>query len=174
MGVESAATGFPSAGGDAGGGLGAEGAGGGGGPAPTLPVTVRWQSALPVRQALVKSRFGAEAGTSQEAAKLLAQEQQYYIVVISGLPGRFLEGAPPGALKSSSTLRLSKSETIEAADVKVNRGQPLADLYLLFPRTRALKLEDKDVELVVTGIGSLEIRRRFRLKEMLFDGKLEL
>jgi len=175
FGAESAGGGFPGAGGEeAGGGLGGEGVGGGGGPAPTLPVTVRWQSALPVRQALVKSRFGAEAATSQEAAKMLATEQQYYIVVISGLPGRFLEGAPPGALKNSSALRLSKSQSIEASDVKVSQGQPLADVYLLFPRTRALRLEDKEVELVVTGLGPLEVRRKFRLKEMLFDGKLQL
>lgn len=182
FGADSAAGGgFPGAGGDAGGGgfgaggggIGAEGAGGGG-PAPTLPVTVRWQTALPVRQALVKSRFGAEAATSQEAAKMLAADQQFYIVCISGLPGRFLEGAPPGALKNSSALRLGKSERIEAADVKVNTGQPMAEVYLLFPRTRALKLEDKEVELVVTGLGPLEIRRKFRLKEMVFDGKLEL
>ena len=180
FGADSAGTGgLPGDGGDAGGGfgggggIGAEGAGGGG-PAPTLPLTVRWQSALPVRQALVKSRLGAEAATSQEAAKMLATEQQYYIVTISGLPGRFLAGLPPGALKNSSALRLSKSQSIEASDVKVNLGQPLADVFLIFPRTRALKLEDKEVELVVTGLGSLEVRKKFRLKEMVFDGKLEL
>ncbi len=178
FGADSAGTGGPpGAAGEAGGGLGGGGgigAEGAGGPAPTMSVTVRWQSALPVRQALVKSRFGAEAATSQEAAKMLAAQQQYYIVVISGLPGRFLESAPPGALKNSSVLRLGKSERIEASDVKVSQGQPLADVYLLFPRTRAVQLEDKDVELVVTGIGPLEVRRKFRLKEMLFDGKLEL
>lgn len=159
-------------GGPGGGGIGAEG--GGGGPAPTLSLIVRWQSALPIRQAIVKSRFGAEAATSQEAAKVLAGEQQYYMVVISGLPQRFLQGMPPARLKTAGALKLGKSESIEAADVRVNTSPPLVDLLLLFPRTRLIKPEDKEVELVLTGLGSLDVRKKFRLKEMMFEGKLEL
>ena len=181
FGPESAGGAFPGggaggAGAEPGGGFGGAqggfGAEGGGGPAPTLSLVVRWQSALPIRQAMVKSRFGAEAATSQEAAKMLAAEQESYIVVVSGLPGRFLQGAPPERLKNASALRLSKSESISAADVKVNLGQ-LSEVFLVFPRTRAIKPEDKEVEVVLTGIG-LEVRKKFRLKEMMFDGKLEL
>ena len=158
-----------------GGGVGGGAAVGGEGPGatPTLPVTIRWQSALPVRQAIAKMRFGAEAATSQEAAKLLQGQQQYYIISISGLPARMLQGMGPQRVKSGSALRLGKSESIAAAEIQVNPGQPTAELFLLFPRTREIKLEDKDVE-VVSNLGAFEIRRKFRLKEMVFDGKLEL
>jgi hypothetical protein len=155
--------------GGGGGGFGGEG----GGPTPTLSLVVRWQSALPIRQAMVKSRFGAEAATSQEAAKFLTAPAQFYIVAVSGVPGRFLQGAPPEKLKSSA-LRLSKSESIAAADIRVNQGQPFSEVFLMFPRTREIKLEDKDVEVLVLGLGSLEVRRKFRLKDMVLDGKLEL
>lgn len=159
-------------GGGLGGGVGAVG-GEGPGATPTLPVTIRWQSALPVRQAIARMRFGAEAGASQEAARLLQGQQQYYIISISGLPARLLQAMGPQRIKSGSALRLSKSESIAAAEVQVNPGQPAPELFLLFPRTREIRLEDKDVE-VQSNLGSFEIRRKFRLKDMVFEGKLEL
>ena len=138
-----------------------------------MSLVVRWQSALPVRQALVKARFGAEAGGSQEAAKMLSGEQNFYVIAITGLPGRMLQNMPPEKLKAAGSLRLTKTESIAAEDVRVVAGQqPLGDLFLVFSRTRAIRLEDKEVEFVFAG--PLEVRKKFRLKDMVFDGKLEL
>ncbi len=163
-------------------GIEAGGAGAGGGSdgytVQTIPVAVRWGSALPIKQAMARLRWGSEAATSPGAAKLLARQEEYYIVVISDVPGRLLGEAGPEKLKSSSFLKLGKSEPIAAVNVQVNRATPpFSDIYLAFPRTqpgaRAITLEDKEVE-VVSRIGSLDVRRKFRLKEMVFEGKLEL
>lgn len=144
---------------------------------PTLPLLIRWHSSLPIKQALAKGRWGAEAATSQEAAKLLGRQEQYYIVVISGLPGRVLQGGPAQKLKESTFLKIGKSQSIVALDVQVNPGTPVSDVILVFPRSQPgahlITLEDKEVE-VVSQIGPLDVRRKFRLKDMVFDGKLEL
>ncbi len=143
----------------------------------TIPVVIRWQSSLPVRQALAKSRWGKEVATSPDAAKLLGKQEDFYIVSVSGVPGRLLEVAASPSLKASSFLRVGKLGPIPAVDVKVARGAMLAEVFLVFPRAQPgahiITLEDQEVE-VVTRLGSIEARRRFRLKEMVYDGKLEL
>jgi len=142
---------------------------------PTLPLIVRWQTALPVKQALVRVRWGTEAATSQEAAKLLTRQEQYYIISVNGVPGRMLQG-PAQSLKQSSFLKIGKSDPIPALDVQVNAGQ-VTEVFLFFPRLQpgahVITLEDKEVE-VASRIGPLEVKRKFRLKDMVFDGKLEL
>ncbi len=147
------------------------------GATPTLPLVIRWQSAMPIRQAIAKARWGAEATTSAEAAKMLARQEQFYIVAIGGVPAGMLAGANPEQLKSAAFLRISKLAPVAAMDVRVNRAQPVSEIFLVFPRSQqgahVITLEDKEVE-VVTNLGRLELRRKFRLKDMVFDGKLEL
>jgi hypothetical protein len=79
---------------ESGGGFGSEGSGmprGGGGmegmsSPPTATVIVRWHSALPVKQAVARARFGDEAGTSPEAAQMLARDQDRYVIGVIGVP----------------------------------------------------------------------------------------
>ena len=47
------------------------------------------------------------------------------------------------------------------------------EIFLFFPRTEAIALEDKDVELR-TEVGPFKIKRKFKLKNMVFKDKLEL
>ena len=75
----------PGGGGGFGGGGAPRGPQGGGGSdfgpgaqgsaAPTLDVVARWQSALPIRQAFVRLKFGAEADKSPEASKALEPQE---------------------------------------------------------------------------------------------------
>ena len=159
------------------GGGGAGGMGGEGGSVPTIPLVVRWHGALPVRQAIARARWGNEVATSQDAAKLLTRQDEYYVIAISGLPGRMLQAAGPERLKSSSVLKIGKLPPVSAADVRVNAGQAVSEIFLIFPRSQTgahvITLEDKEVE-VITAIGPLDVRKKFRLKDMVFDGKLEL
>jgi hypothetical protein len=46
-------------------------------------------------------------------------------------------------------------------------------VYFLFPRSEAITLEDKEVEFE-TKLGPMEIKRKFKLQDMVFGGKLEL
>jgi hypothetical protein len=62
-------------------------------------------------------------------------------------------------------------------DVKGDRDQVGVNRYLFFPKAQPgshlITLEDNEVE-VALKLGNTEIKRRFRLKDMVFDGKLEI
>jgi hypothetical protein len=163
-------------GGRGGGGLGADDDTGGGLAAPaassTVSLVIRWHSALPIRQALARARWGAEAATSPDAAKLLAGQDEFYILAIR-VPVRML-GADPEKAASASVLKIGKGAPFATTAVQLNRGQPFSELYLAFPRAgHAITLEDKEVELTV-ALGRLQAKKKFQLKSMVFEGKLDL
>ena len=143
---------------------------------PTVTAIVRWHTALPIKQAAARSRYGDEAATSPDAAKMLARQEQQYVVGIAGLPGRLVRGKPE-QLRSSAFLKVKGQPPLQAADVKGDREQDRANLYLFFPRGQAgshvITLDDQEVE-VLLKLPSLEIKRKFRLKEMVYEGKLEI
>ena len=47
------------------------------------------------------------------------------------------------------------------------------DLHLMFPRTEAITLEDKNVEFKL-ALGPMDVKKKFKLKDMVFNGNLEL
>ena len=168
--------------GPGGGGRGGRNRGGGGdsmgeGPAATATVVVRWASALPVRQAMMKLKYGAEAGTSPEAKKFLEAQENIYAVVISGA-GRGMMGMGTGEsikkeLLERTALLVKGKEDIKAVDLQMARGARGNDLVFLFPRKVELTMEDKEVEFA-TKLESMSLKQKFRLKDMMFDGKLTL
>jgi hypothetical protein len=177
-----------------GGGGGGEGLGGGGGAgggggfgggggmdipsaAPTVTVTLRWHSALPVRQAIIKTRYGSEAGTSPEAQKMLAREFDQYVVGLAGLPPMMLRGNPE-EIKSAIQLRLKNKPAIQAANVSAEKTPDnRLNVIVFFPRQQdgkpLIEVSDNDVEFYAK-LGNTEIKRKFKLKDMVFDGKLEM
>lgn len=143
---------------------------------PTVTVYVRWRTALPIKQALVRARFGNEASSSPEAAKFLATQETHYIIEIAGVPAPMMR-VKPDELKAGAQLRIKDKPPIQAVDIKGGREENRVNLYLIFPRQQdgapTIAIEDKEVEVVLKA-GPLDIRRKFRLKEMVFDGKLEI
>ena len=174
-------------GGGAGGGLGGGGGGtrmpggggyGGGAPGgmvrPTTMLVVRWSSSLPVKQAMVKARFGAEAETAKEAQDALARPESHYIITVSGLPARMARMAEnPERIQQSAFLVRNKKPDLGSEHVQVSPLQESVDLHLMFPRTEAITLQDKDVELKL-ALGPMDVRKKFKLKDMVFNGNLEL
>jgi len=190
-----------------GGGMGGPG-GGMGGPSGgigppggmELPkVTVRWESAEPVREA--SSR--AESPTRNQFSEWV---KEYYVLSISGMPAMRLGGqAPdgpgrgsrgPGAgdsgsqgggpqpdsermqqmqrlMQAASTLKPKRKEAILPARVEtvVVAGTMLT--VFLFPRTQAISLEDKEVTFQ-TALGPMRVKSKFKLKDMQYLGKLAL
>ena len=126
--------------------------------------TIRWQSALPVKQALAKLKFGDEAATSPEAAKMLVPSERFYIVSIVGAPPRL-----PGA---EASIEVYGKDAIRSVDVKSGREGGNNVLYFVFPR-EPITLENKELE-VVFKLGTMNLRRKFRLKDMVYEGNLEL
>jgi len=158
-------------------------------------VTVRWQSSLAIKQALVRLKYGSEAATSSEARKALESEDANYIVVVSGIPKPLLRGDSDTMkrfLMEQTTLSVKGREPMKPVDVIIHEDH-LVDAYLAFRRNPPITLDDKDVEFVtnLAGTGSsvatrsdiglganfpggVTIHQRFHLKDLLLNGKLEL
>ena len=104
--------GFPGGGGG-GGGYGGGGGGasrGGGGRMPPPPeLTIQWSSALPIKQALMRGRFGNEAHTAAEAKQFLQRRETHYVVSVARFSGRM-------AGMSQNTDRLKKTTSLEAQE----------------------------------------------------------
>jgi hypothetical protein len=164
-----------------GGGGGGRGGGGGGGDAPVPgirepEVIARWQSALPIRQAFVRLKFGAEAGKSEDAKKYLEKEQTSYEIVLSGPLGGFLRGKPEDTAKSLSEVTFLSTKDkgmVKPISIEVGKPGPSMDILIAFPRTMPFTADDKEVEFS-TKLGTAKVSIKFRLKDMVYNGKLEM
>jgi len=167
-------------------GSGSTGAGGrgntqevGGGAIPSggasMSVTVSWRSALAFREAVVKEKFGAEAATSADAKKIIDDDPKFYLVMVSGLPGRAVHGndKTKDSLLQNTSLIVKGKDPIQATDVQTGGNEQRALVLFFFPKTASLSLDDKEVEFS-TKLGAIVVKQKFRLKDMMFNGKLDL
>ncbi len=156
-------------------GMGGPGGGGPMGP-PEFNASVRWESALPVRDALKE--------------KLPREFEGYYVIAVSGMPEmrrprRQREGeqkADPEQMrkrmmermKESTTLVKKGKDPIKPERIETN-SQGEASIYLFFfPRGDApIALDDKELTFT-TAFGPMEVKAVFPLKDMIYRGKLEL
>ena len=142
-----------------------------------IPVIVRWQSALPLRQAQMRRKYGKEAATSPEAQKFLADEPSIYVVSISGLAGSLVSSGGGDQARQNiaekSTLTVKGKPPLHPIDVDFLAIGATVDVLIGFPRSTRITLEDQEVELT-SEIGGATLRYKFRLKDMVLRGKLEL
>ena len=121
-------------------------------------------------------RFGAEAGTSAEAAKLLARQEDRYVLGVAGLPAGLLQD-DAAAVKKGIVLKLKNKPPIPVADVQGERKGNRVNLFLIFPKGQdgspLIEASDGEVEVEIR-LESERISRKFKLKDMMFGGKLEI
>src|SRR5258708_3408592 len=147
------------------------GVGPGGG---SMMLRVRWQSALPIREAIVVTQLGPEKADSDQAKKFLNQVSSEYIVAVVGLPPA-LDRVPDeqlNQLAKGAVLQRKDKDPIEAGSVQRIPGEK-GSVAFFFPKTSAITLEDKEVEFV-SKVARIEVRRKFKLKDMMVGDKLEL
>lgn len=153
------------------------------GPDPTLNVLVRWDSALPVREAL--DRTGKGDQPSERAAK------DYIISIVGLVPsGRYRSvGRTETQSRSDDTVDARNPEEmlegLMAASRLIPKGKPAISpedakldgktgtLRIFFPKTVPIVTNDREV-IFTTRFGALTVQKRFRLKDMKYQGKLEL
>ena len=149
---------------------------GGMGMPPQMRVTIRWHTALPVKQAVACLMYKDKVETSEEAARDLARPETTYVVGVAGMPG------PPGLykpeiLKNGAQLIVEDAPPIQATDIKLIQEGMQTNVFFMFPRSEkageAISLENKDVEFLLKT-ENLEIKKKFELKKMVYQGKLEL
>jgi hypothetical protein len=142
-----------------------------------VPVIVRWQSALPLRQAQMLGKYGDNVAVSAEAQKFLADEPSIYVVAISGLAGSIVSAGGGDQAKQSiaenSTLTVKGKPPLHPIAVDFLAVGSTVDVLIGFPRSTRITLEDQDVELA-SEIGRATVRYKFKLKDMVVRGKLEL
>jgi hypothetical protein len=158
------------------------GGGGGGGVAPegvaaqSPTFFARWQSALPVKQAFVRLKYGEKAATSAEAKQLLDRGEPNYEIVVSGLLRSLLRGDPETlktAIMDASSLSSKGKDPVKPFDVRIALNQSANDMVFLFPRTTHFTLDDKEVEFS-TKLGEVTLKYKFKLKDMVFNDKVEM
>lgn len=162
-------------GGGGGGGGGGRGGGFGGGMSrtPAMELTIAWKSALPLKQAMVKTRIGDAGEIPAEAQQFLAQPEASYIVSVSGIPARLARTVRDPQQIKGTMIKRGKKNPILPQNLNVEpRGQNL-ELFFQFPKSDPIVAEDREVEVVVK-LGEFEAKKKFNLKDMLFGGKLEL
>ena len=124
----------------------------------------------------MRLKFGAEADKSAEASKVLEQQDRPYEIVLTGPMGMFL-GAKPGdaakALSEVSSLSSSRTGAIKASQIEVGKPGKTMDVVFVFPRSMPFTVEDKEVELS-TKLGTSTLKYKFKLKDMVVNGKLEM
>ena len=132
-----------------------------------------WRSSLPLRKALVKSRSSGSTEVPAEAQQLLSKEQEEYVVVVSGLPARIARQIQDPVRLNRSTLKAGKKAPITPKAVDFQSRTQSVDVLFIFPKTDPITLDDKEVELDLK-LGTMEAKRKFNLKDMVYNGKLEL
>ncbi len=164
-------------GGGGGGGRGRRGGGGGGrgagGSQALITLNISWRSALPLKQALVKSRMASGAGVPQELQQGLAREEPHYVIVVSGLPAQMARTVQNLELLKQSVLRRGTKQPINLAGVDFQPRTQSVDIIFAFSKTDPITADDKDIE-VVLKLGQIEAKKKFNLKDMVYKGKLEL
>jgi hypothetical protein len=151
-------------------------AGGGGSASSGVSVTLLWQTAMPVRQALAKRQYGAEAGTSPEAKAKLDRVDQVYVLTLIGMPGYAIgatQGDQKAVLLDSTMLTVAGKPPLKATDVQVSGGRGAMNVSFLFPKTGTFTADDKEMEFV-SKFGATAVKHKFKLKDMVFNGKVEM
>jgi len=143
---------------------------------PATDVIFRWHTALPIKQAVARARYADEVASSAEAAKILNRHETQYIVGVIGIPARAAT-AGPEQLKEGAQIAIENHPPIQADKVVLDQEAGVVNLYLYFPKEltggHVVTPDDGEVEVVVK-LDSQTLKRKFKLKDMMYDGKLEM
>lgn len=141
----------------------------------TVHLTVSWQSALPLRQALARKRFSNQAAASPDARKLIEEEPRFYQILVTVQPAIriFPTNGRPVLMVGDTSLSVVGKVPFPAVDVQTGGDEKKAYVLFLFPRINPISLNDKEVDFS-TKLGPFQASQSFRLKDMVVNGKLEL
>lgn len=198
----------------------------------TQPVTLYWQSALPIKRAML----GKKALTNPQTKAVLDRQESVYLLHIEGLPNSYRAKTDVEKLKMATSLRIKGKDPISPVDVQIPEAQAPKgfgppgsgagkgfgggapkgnnfqnnfqgkggggggfgggggggfggggggapggafsfnasfDVFFAFPKSADIRVEDQEMEFE-TNIGGLILKRKFKLKDMVYEGKLEI
>jgi hypothetical protein len=135
-------------------------------PESGLMLNVRWESALPIREAELKAR---ETGAPDV-------DENHYAIAVYGIPTRL---AKPDAqafgdrLKGQASIKREGQKEIKPTGVQVIQRENDLVIVFLFSRSREITAKDSRAEFEAQ-IGAYQINQSFHLDEMTYQGKTEL
>jgi hypothetical protein len=132
----------------------------------SLTLQIRWESALPIRAAELKSRV-VEPPTL---------EGDGYRIAVYGVPGANIQGDPKilgDPLRKLAALRREGKADVKPSRVEVFAREDGLVIVYLFPLSAEISPKDGRIEFDAQ-IGRLAFAQSFDLSEMQFQGKLEL
>jgi hypothetical protein len=138
-----------------------------------ITLTVSWRSALPLRKAIVKSRIGASSEVPEDLKQSLSKEPGDYIVVVSGVPAVMARMIQDPVRLNRSSLKVGKRAPIVPKSVDFQARTQSVDVLFVFPKNEPITLEEKEAELDLL-LGPMEAKKKFTLKDMVYNGKLEM
>lgn len=137
-------------------------------------LVVRWASALPVKQAMLRRLLNHRASITGDAERLLEQDDPFYRVAVVGVPLEVTQAVGSlRALREATALRRKSLGSIGSVDVRFAYDDDLPTLEFRFPRSEAITLRDREVEFI-TEFGEARLSATFKLKEMVVGGRLTL
>jgi hypothetical protein len=141
-----------------------------GAPEQAAPLTIVWASAVPVRLAILKLRSGPNTPTETQIESA-HKTNEFYVIAVSGLPALDVD---PKTLWGKAFLTV-KGKPQEKAAESSSRKIGASDVYFFRFRRDAFPIAapDKEVEFKVS-VGSLEVKRKFSLRDMQYEGNLAL
>jgi hypothetical protein len=132
----------------------------------SIKLKLRWESALPVRLAELKSREDA----------LPTLEGDGYRIVVYGVPGGNFKGDPEQLgepLKNLAALKREGKKDVRPVRVEVFQRENGVVITYLFPLSAEITKSDQRIQFEA-HIGRIVLAHTFELSEMVFMGKLEL
>ncbi len=141
-------------------------------PTPEPPLTIIWASAAPIRLAVLKLRSDGQTVTDQQIANAMKKGLNYVIAVV-GLPPPE-PGSDPGTLANAAFLSVRQRAPERATDSSYRKiGN--SDVYF-FRFSKAgfpVSAQDQQVEFKMR-MGHIDIRKKFDLSQMKYQGQLAL
>lgn len=127
---------------------------------------LRWESALPVREAELKAR--------DTSAPTL--DADHYAIAVYGVPSRMAGGDSQdlaNKLKKQAAIKRDGKKDVKPSSVQVLQREDGPVIVYLFPRSKEITRQDKRIEFGAQ-IGRLQFTESFYVDEMNYQGKLEL
>jgi hypothetical protein len=129
-------------------------------------LTLRWESAQPIREAELKTR-DTNAPTI---------DADHYAIAVYGVPSRFATGDQQkltDQFKKEAALKRDGKKDLKPSSVEVLQRDDGPVVVYFFPRTKEITAEDRRVEFSAK-MGRLEVSESFFTEDMNYQGKLQL
>jgi hypothetical protein len=139
-------------------------------------LTIRWASALPVRQALALMEYGKGGLDHPKALELLNQTPEDYVIDIAGFPATLIGERSPQLereLRKTARLWIPGRKPLAPTDAYVPEYGMHLQATLRFPRVVGLEATDDPIELIARTPW-FGMQQKFKPKTMLYRESLEL